>query len=170
MRNLGKKIVVVGVSASGKSTFSKKLAEKTAITVTLMDSIMWKPGWNYIGDDEVSKKLETISNNPEWIIEGYIVKPARIFLFDKADTIIYLDYPPTVASFRYIKRWWQHRINARPELPGSPEKFSLKFLKLVYTKGETVLLNKFLSEERYQQKIIKLFSSAEAIKFLDNID
>lgn len=169
MQKTGKRIVVVGVSASGKSVFSKKLAEKLAVPVTFMDALMWRPGWNYIGDDEVAKKLEVISNDPEWIIEGYVVKPARTFLFDKADTIIYLDYSPIVASLRYIKRWWQHRVHARPELPGSPERLNFKFLKLVYTKGETVSLNKFLSEERYQQKIIKLCSPAETRVFLDNV-
>ncbi|MEN9614127.1 MAG: hypothetical protein RLZZ347_434 [Candidatus Parcubacteria bacterium] len=158
--------MVVGVSASGKSTFSKKLSLKLGIPVTLMDSLMWQPGWKYIGDQAVAEKLEVISETPEWIIEGYVVKPARTFLFDKADTIIYLDYSPVVASLRYIKRWWLHSVHPRPELPGSPEKFSFTFLKLVWTKGETVSLNKVLVEVKYQQKVLKLRSPSEAKRLL----
>ena len=161
-----KKIVVVGVSASGKSIFSRKLAAKTKLPLTLIDSIMWNPGWNYIGDEETAKRLDQVSIGTEWIIEGYIVKEARPFVFDRADTIIYLDYSPFVSSLRYIQRWWKHRKDPRPELPGSPEKFSFKFLKLVWTKGETVSLNKFLSDNKYEGKIIKFRSPRQASNFL----
>jgi adenylate kinase family enzyme len=169
MTNLGNKIVVVGVSASGKSTFTKKLALKTNLPATFMDAIMWKPGWVYIGDEETIKKLDEVSLTDKWIIEGYISKNARTFLFGRADSIIYLDYSPWVSSWRYIKRWWKHRKNARPELEGSPEKFSFKFLKLVWTKGEAISLNKFLNTDENQNKIIKLSSPKETKAFLDNL-
>ncbi len=168
MINLGNKIVVVGVSASGKSTFTKKLASKTNLPVTFMDAIMWKPGWVYIGDEETIKKLEEVSLTERWIIEGYISKNARTSVFDRADMIIYLDYSPWVSSWRYIKRWWMHRKNARPELEGSPEKFSFKFLKLVWTKGEAISLNKFL-EKADKNKIVKLTSPRKAKVFLKSI-
>ena len=91
MNTLGKKIVVVGVSASGKSTFARKLGSKMSSPVFFVDSIMWKSGWNYVGDEETVKKLDEISSRTEWIIEGYITKGARDFVFERADTIIYLD-------------------------------------------------------------------------------
>ncbi len=168
MINLGSKIVVVGVSASGKSTFTKKLESKTNLQAAFMDAIMWKPGWVYIGDEETIKKLEEVSLTEKWIIEGYISKNARASIFDRADTIIYLDYSPWVSSLRYIKRWWKHRKNARPELEGSPEKFSFKFLKLVWTKGEAISLNKFL-ERADKNKIIILTSPRKADAFLNSL-
>jgi len=166
MMDLGKKIVVVGVSASGKSSFARELETKTNLPVIFMDSIMWKPGWNYIGDEETAKRLNEESAKSEWIIEGYIIKDAREFIFDRADTIIYLDYAPIVSSWRYIKRWWKHRKNPRPELEGSPEKFSFKFLKLVWTKGETWSLDKFFTQMPNQNKIIKISSPREGDIFL----
>ena len=166
--NLGKKIVVVGVSASGKSTFSRKLAEKTKLPVIHMDSIMWKPGWEYIGDEATTVKLDEESSKNGWIIEGYLTKSSRTFLFERADTIVYLDYSPLVSSMRYIIRWWKHRNDPRPELPGSPEKFSFKFLKLVWTKGETISLESFLRNVSDGKKII-LKSPSEALDFLNSI-
>lgn len=170
MANLGNKIVVVGVSASGKSTFTKKLAAETNLPVVFIDAIMWKPGWNYIGDEETIKRLGEESLKDKWIIEGYISKEARAFLFDRADTIIYLDYSPWVSLWRYIKRWLKHRKNARPELEGSPEKFSFKFLKLVWTKGEAISLNESLNQVSDKNKIITLRSPREASVFLCCID
>jgi adenylate kinase family enzyme len=169
LEKLGKRIVVVGISASGKSAFSRRLAHKTKLPLTLIDSIMWKPGWNYIGDEETAKKLEEISSTPEWIIEGYIVKQVRDRIFERADFIIYLDYSPLVASWRYVKRWWKHRKQARPELEGSSEKFNLKFLKLVWTKGEAISLNKHLARMTNPEKLITLRSPKEAERFLQEI-
>ncbi len=166
MMKLGTKILVVGVSASGKSTFTKKLAQKTNLPAVFMDAIMWKPGWNYIGDEATAEKIKEIASTENWIIEGYITKQMRALVLERADTIIYLDYSPFVCVWRYVRRWWRHRKNPRPELPGSPEKFSFKFLKLVWTKGEAISLNKFLAEVKDQAKIVKLKSPREAGKFL----
>lgn len=168
-RNLGNKIVVVGVSASGKSVFARKLAQKINIPLIFVDAIMWQTGWSYIGDAETAKKLDEESSKPKWIIEGYIVKEVRNVIFERADSIIYLDYHPLVASLRYIQRWWMHRKNPRPELAGSPEKFSWKFLRLVWTKGETVSLNRFLAQSKDQNKIITLCSPKEAKRFLSSV-
>jgi adenylate kinase family enzyme len=166
MKNLGNKILIVGVSASGKSIFARKIFDKTGLPVFFMDAMMWKAGWNYVGDEETAKKLEEASREKKWIIEGYITKEARNFVFERADTIIYLDYSPVVCVWRYIKRWWKHRKYPRPELEGSPDKFSFKFLKLVWTKGEAISLNKFLSQVKDQNKIIKLKSPMDAENFL----
>lgn len=167
MTNIGKKIVVVGISASGKSTFTRKLASKIHLPAIFIDSIMWKPKWEYIGDEETTKKLDEASSGSEWIIEGYITKKARDFVFDRADTIIYLDYSKIISAWQYIKRSLKHRKNSRPELVGSPDKFSFKFLKLVWTKGEAISLNKFLSKIENKNKIITLKSPRESRIFLN---
>lgn len=169
MNNLGKKIVIVGVSASGKSTFSRKLAEKIKLPLIFMDSIMWNPGWQYIGDEETVKKLDEASTHDEWIIEGYISTEARTFIFDRADTIIYLDYSPIIATWRYLKRCWKHHKEPRPELKGNPDEFDFKFLKRIWKKEEAITLNKFLAQVQDQNKIITLTSVKETKNFLHNM-
>ena len=166
---IGKKIIVIGTSAVGKSTFSKKLSHKIGIPIVFVDSIMWKPWWSYVGDEEIIKRLDEESKKSEWIIEGFIHKGVRNFIFDRADTIIYLDYHSLISSFRYIKRWLNHYKIARPELEGSPDKFSFKFLKLIWKKGEVYSLNKFLLENVQKEKIIKLTSPLKSKIFLDGI-
>lgn len=94
---------------------------------------------------------------------------ARTLLFNRADTVIYLDYAPVISTWRYLKRWWKHRKNPRPELQGSPEKFDFKFMKLVWTKGEAISLNKFLAEVGNQDKIIKLCSPRATRDFLERL-
>ncbi len=160
--------MIVGVSGSGKSTFARKLSFKNNIPAYFMDAIMWKPGWNYVGEEETTKQIEVLLTKPEWIFEGYIVKTIRAQVFEEASTIIYLDYSRWISTWRYLTRCWKHRKTPRPELEGSPEKFSFKFLKLVWTKGEAISLNKFLKNVD-QNKIVKLKSPKESIELLKTL-
>ena len=169
MNSLGKKIVIVGVSASGKSTLARALSEKTGIPVTFMDSIMWKPGWVYVGDDETNKALEEITSGDTWLLESYITKGSFANVFERVETIIYLDYPRYVAFLRYIKRWWQHRENPREEIPGCPEKLNLEFAFRIWKKVEVSGLNEFLRDSSYESKILRFQSVKETKDFLKNL-
>ena len=164
--NLGNKIVVLGVSASGKSLFARRLSSHLNIPLTHMDAIMWEPGWNHVGNTKVREELQKVMANDSWIIEGWIEPKARKLVFDRADTIIYLDYPRLLVTWRYLKRWLKHRKAPRAELNGSPEKFSFKFLKLVFTKGEAISINESLGELTDQSKVIKINSPKKAWNLL----
>lgn len=130
---------------------------------------MWKPGWHYIGDEETVRHIQDMSEKEKWIIEGYIDKNAQAELFNKADTLLYLDYPAWLPALRYIKRWWQHRKDPRPELPGCPEKFSFDFLKRIYLRKEVYRLEKLFKEVDYSSKIIRLKSPKETQSFLQSL-
>lgn len=165
----GKKILIVGTSASGKSIFSRELSRRTGIPVTHVDALMWKPGWDYVGDEATIKLLNEASQHPEWIIEGFIEKEALPFMLERADTIIYLDYPSIIPVWRYIKRSWKHRKDPRPELEGSPDKFNFEFLIRVWKKKEVYWLNRFLATMPDKNKLTKLASPGQAKAFLQKI-
>ncbi len=163
----GKKIVIVGVSASGKSTFARQLAEHTGLSLTHMDTVWWKRGWVEVSDEDATKQLDGITQNPEWIIEGYIPHGARDFVFERATSILYLDYSGRVAAWRYVRRWLKHRKKARPELEGSPDTFKWYFMKRVWTKREAVSLDKDLTQVKDQSKIIRFKTPREAKTYID---
>jgi len=164
------KIVIVGASAAGKTTFARALSEKINIPATFMDEIMWNPGWNYVGDQQVKSTLDEIVGTQQWLIEGYIANAARANLFTQADQIIYLDYSGWIMAWRYIKRTLQYRKNPRPELPGSPETFSWKFLKLVFTKGETLKLEElFRKNPEINSKVLRFRTPKQASMYIKEL-
>jgi len=163
------KIVILGVSASGKSTFARKLSAKLGIPLTHIDELMWKPNWEYVGDAETVQLIKEAAESERWIIEGYIEKDARIDLFNKADVLMYLDYPAWLPALRYIKRCWQHRKDPRPELPGCPDKFSFEFLTRVYKKKEVYRLEQLFKNGDYNAKIIRLKAPKETEAFLSEL-
>ena len=161
--------MVVGVSASGKTTFTKKLAAKLHMQPILMDEIVWNPGWNYIGDEAAVEKIKQVIAGEQWLFEGYIATAVRTEVFERADIVLYLDYPGWLSAWRYMKRCAKHWKNPRLELPGSPDKFSFKFLKLVYTKGEVWRLEELFKENEWNDKIIRFKRPKDAADYLANI-
>ncbi len=65
-----KRILIIGNSGSGKSTFSRLLGEKLNLEVFHLDRYFWKPGWIASERNEWHEIIEELINKDKWIIEG----------------------------------------------------------------------------------------------------
>ena len=65
-----KRINVVGTSASGKSTFSKALAQQLKVDYIELDDLFWLDDWVESSDQEFFKKLQQKINQAS---EGYVI-------------------------------------------------------------------------------------------------
>ena len=52
-----KRINVIGTSASGKTTFSRKLAERLNLTHIELDNLLWLDDWQETPDFEFFQKI-----------------------------------------------------------------------------------------------------------------
>jgi adenylate kinase family enzyme len=70
------KIIVIGSSGSGKSTFSRKLSRAMNIPVYHLDALFWKPNWhmrNLARKDRHSRcNTKTRKVDYRWELHGYI--------------------------------------------------------------------------------------------------
>ena len=64
-----KKIIVLGCSGSGKSTFAVQLQNITKLPLYHLDNIWWKPDRTHISRDEFDRKLDDLINRDNWIID-----------------------------------------------------------------------------------------------------
>ena len=50
------RVLVMGSSGSGKSTFARRLSAMTGIPTVSIDALFWKPGWIESGRDEFERR------------------------------------------------------------------------------------------------------------------
>jgi adenylate kinase family enzyme len=92
------RVLVVGTSGSGKSTFAAKLAGLLNVPHIELDELHWNPQWVETPTNEFLAKVGAATQSLAWVADGNYSK-ARAVLWPRADTLIWLDYPfPLVIS------------------------------------------------------------------------
>lgn len=86
------RIVIVGVTGSGKTTLANSLSERLSIRHVEMDSIYWLPGWQERDNDEMRAILSDATAESGWVLDGNY-SFVRDIVWARADTLIWLDYP-----------------------------------------------------------------------------
>lgn len=99
------KINVVGTSASGKSTFSKKLAEKLGLDYIELDNLFWLDDWQEASDLEFFTKIKQHIQAAErgYVIDGNYTRSVNI-KWDNIDTVIWLDLPFCTNLYQAVAR------------------------------------------------------------------
>jgi adenylate kinase family enzyme len=92
-----------------------------------MDQLGWQAGWVETEKAELNARLAEVVAGEEWLIEGNYGSTLTPRL-ERADTVIYLDFPIRLCLWRLAKRIATHRGRSRPDMPeGCPERFDLAF-------------------------------------------
>lgn len=87
-----KKVIVIGSPGAGKSTFARKLKEKTGLPLWYLDMIWHKPDKTNISREEFDERLQEIIRGERWIIDGNYLRTLEVRL-QSCDTVFLLDYP-----------------------------------------------------------------------------
>ena len=130
------RVLVVGISGTGKTRLARTLAEGLNVPVVHLDSIFWCDGWQERDGDQVVEMIHDVLCRDAWVLEGYI-EPLGRERVQRAHVVVYLDLSGTAAVVGVVSRWVRHRRRARPELPATnTDSFSMSFLKMVARRAE----------------------------------
>lgn len=165
-----KKVLVIGSSGAGKSTFARRLGEISEIEVIHLDKLHWRSGWVEPAKDEWRKTVEDNLKKESWIMDGNYSGTLALRL-EKCDTIIFLDFPRTVCSWRVIKRFFLYRKEIRPDMAeGCAEKFDWEFVKWTwnYPNRSKPRVEELLKQVESEKTIIRLRSKKEVEDFFVN--
>lgn len=86
------KIMIIGSPGSGKSTFARKLRDKTGLPLFYLDMIKHKPDRTTISSEKFDKKLKEILVKSQWIIDGNYQRTLEVRM-KECDLIILFDLP-----------------------------------------------------------------------------
>lgn len=130
------KILVVGYSGSGKSTFAKIISQNYNLPLLYLDTVQFYGDWEMRTLEEQNQIVrDFIKNNDNWVIDGNYrrVAPER---FDLADTIFNLRMNRIYCYLMAYKRYRDNRGKKRESL-GVVEKFDFEFQWWLLYKGRS---------------------------------
>ena len=170
--DIGRRVMVMGSSGSGKSTMAVRLGERTELPVVHLDSISWLPGWVEAPKEEFAEKVREIVQGDAWIIDGNYRKWALDERLERADTVIFLDFSRTTCVLRALKRWIKYYGQTRPDLgEGCPEKIDMWLIKWIWgypkrARGSTL---EWLAEIQPPKQVVHLKGNRAVRDFLRSL-
>jgi len=113
-----RRILVCGVTGSGKSTFASELAGILDLPYTEIDSLYHGPNWTPRPQfvDEVAQLIA----GDDWVTE-WQYRIVRERLLDRAELLIWLDYPFRVTLTRLLRRTLRRRMRREVLWHGNTE-------------------------------------------------
>ena len=89
------KILVIGCPGSGKSTFSRALAEQTGLPLYHLDMLYWNADKTTVSRETFDERLQAVLEKDAWIIDGNYSRTMEKRL-QFCDTVFFLDLPTEI--------------------------------------------------------------------------
>lgn len=109
-----KKINVIGVSGSGKSTFSQRLAKQLHYPYLEMDALFWGENWYETPDEVFFPRLQQALAQEHWVLDGNYSRTTSI-KWAEVDTVIWIDFSFPRTLYQSVSRAL-HRAFSKREL------------------------------------------------------
>lgn len=151
-----KKILVLGCSGSGKSTFARKLHEIVGLPLIHLDRIWWKPDRTHITRSEFDVRLEEIISTDRWIIDGDYSRTYEKRMA-ACDMVFFLDFSEEVCMNGITQRVGEKR----PDIPWVENTLDPELVRHVcdyHNDNRPVLYELF---QKYREKQILIFHTRE---------
>jgi adenylate kinase family enzyme len=120
--SLGRRILVYGVTGSGKSTAARRIAARTCLPLTLVDELTWAPGWVPVTEDEQRRVFSAVAAQDRWVLDTAYGSWLDVVL-PRVDLVVGLDYPRWFSLQRVFRRSVMRATDKKPICNGNTESF-----------------------------------------------
>ena len=97
------RIVVVGVTGSGKTTVARHLAGLLHVPHIELDALYWEPSWTPAPLEEFHRRISAATACDAWVVDGNYSATHDI-TWTKATTLVWIDYSLPLIMWRL---WWR---------------------------------------------------------------
>lgn len=118
------RILVYGVTGSGKSTAAVRLGEVLGLPVTLADEVCWQPGWVLLPEEDQRRIFMEVTAADAWVLDTAYSSWLDLAL-DRVDLVVGLDYPRWLSFQRLLRRSVRRAVDRQPICNGNTESFRL---------------------------------------------
>jgi len=114
------RILVYGVTGSGKSTAAQRIAARRGLPCHLADELTWEPGWTPVPTDEQRRRFAEIAATDRWVLDTAYSSWLDLVL-PRVQLVVGLDYPRWFSFQRLVRRTIARIIDKRPICNGNVE-------------------------------------------------
>ena len=107
------RVLVSGISGAGKSTLARRVSAALELPYTELDALHHGRGW--MKRPEFEDDVRTLAARDRWITEDQYHSFIGDLLWQRADTVLWLDLPRRVVMWRVVTRTFG-RMALRTEL------------------------------------------------------
>ena len=121
---MAKRILVYGVTGSGKTSLARRISARTGIPWHSVDDLAWEPDleWVPVPDEEQRRRIDAICAAEEWVLDTAYGSWLDIPLA-RVELIVGLDFPRLVSLFRLTRRTIVRSLDGRRMCNGNRESF-----------------------------------------------
>jgi len=164
------RVLVMGCSGSGKSTFATALAAKTGLPYVSIDALFWQPGWVEPDRRAFGEIMLREAERPAWVMDGnYTSHRGGDVRRERADTVFWFDLPRRVCLAGVLARVAKGYGRVRPEMAaGCPEQLDFGFLKWIwnYRRDHRPKQLAYLARLRPDQRLVTFTNRRQADRYL----
>jgi adenylate kinase family enzyme len=118
-----RRVSVVGVPGSGKTTFGRRLAGSLGVPFIELDSIFHLPEWQELPRDEFGAKVATVIAGDGWVVDGNY-SAVRDLVWERADTVVWINLSRAVVMRRVVARTIRRAVTREELWNGNREPLS----------------------------------------------
>ncbi len=154
-----RRILIYGVTGSGKTTLASRLSELTGIPWHSADDLAFEAGWTPTPTEFQTESIARICAQDAWILDTAYAKWLDIPL-SRAELIVGLDYPRWLSFGRLLRRTVARVIDKKPICNGNVETLRLTFSR------DSILLWHFRSFRRKRARIHRWLAEGRNVLIL----
>jgi adenylate kinase family enzyme len=162
-----RRVVILGSSGAGKSTFARALGARLGVPVVHLDALFWQPGWVEPEPAAFRAAVAAAIAGDAWVTDGNFAGRSFDLRLPRADTVIFLHQPRWLCVFRILWRWLTAFGRRRPDLAEDcEENFNWDFFLWVWQFEAKHQPRIIAAAEAYPTPVTHLRGGAAMARFL----
>jgi len=148
------RVVVVGTTCCGKTTFARRLARALGAPHIELDALYWLPDWTPRDESQFRSLVCAALAGERWVIDGNYGR-LQDLIFGRATTLIWLNYSFPRVLFRGLTRTIRRVLTGEAVYAENRESFRRAFLS-----QDSILWWLITTHHRRRKRYRRIFAEA----------